>query len=65
MRTKEWIYGEPDIQIPRKFCSKTQLTATEVAETYLADLHENKLTGTYLISYRGGRPIRIREVKNI
>lgn len=38
---------------------------TEFAEAYLDGIKLNQTTGTFLVSYRGGRPIRIREVNEL
>lgn len=45
--------------------SKRKPTPTEFAETFLAGIARTGATGTFLVSYRGGRPIRIREVNNL
>ena len=42
--------------------SKTKPTPTEFAETYLLGIRVNGTSGTFLTTYRNGRPVNIREV---
>lgn len=44
---------------------KTKSSSTEFAEAYLDGLKRTGATGTYLVSYRNGRPVLIRSVNNL
>ena len=44
---------------------KRKVSPTEFSEAYLEGIKKNQVTGTFLVSYRGGRPIRIREVNEL
>lgn len=42
-----------------------RVSPTEFVEAYLDGIKRTQTTGTFLVSYRGGRPIRIREVNEL
>lgn len=44
---------------------KTKPTPTEFAEAFIDGLKRTQATGTYLVSYRNGRPVMIRSVNNL
>lgn len=44
---------------------KTKPTPTEFAEAFLEGIKRSQATGTYLVSYRNGRPVLIRSVNNL
>ncbi len=47
------------------FRDKTKPSSTEFAEAFLEGLKRTQATGTYLVSYRNGRPVLIRSVNNL
>jgi hypothetical protein len=47
------------------YLEKRKVSPTEFAEMFLDGIKQAQTTGTFLVSYRGGRPIRIREVNEL
>jgi hypothetical protein len=44
---------------------KTKPNPTEFAEAYLEGIRQNGTSGTFLTTYRNGRPVLIREVNHL
>lgn len=44
---------------------KRKVNPTEWSEDFIEGIREQGTTGTFLVTYRGGRPIRIREVNEL
>lgn len=62
---EEVIYIKVGSAVDLKDWGKRRVSPTEFVEAFLEGIAKQQTTGTFLVSYRGGRPIRIREVNEL